>query len=782
MFRIAFRVACFAPVALLARDPLPAPEIPAPLGVNIHFTRGAPGEVDLLAATGFRIVRMDFTWGGVERQVGTYDFSAYDRLVADMDARGVRILFILDYGHPVHTKGNGPATDAERAAFVAFARAGARHFKGRKILWEVWNEPNIPQFWKPAPDVEAYAKLAVAVARAVKEEDPEALVLAPATSTIDLRFLEGCFRRGLLESIDVVTIHPYRGAGPETMERELVELRALMARCGGRLLPIANGEWGYSAVNVPLQTQADYLARQALFGLSMGFAFNIWYDWRDDGLDPKEPEHHFGSVYRDLAPKPASIAMKALAETLAGFAFVTRLPIAQGDAVALLFARGAEERVAAWSTGGERAIAIPVGRATIVSRDGARTEVADCRELAVTSAPIYVIPRERSEALAFERVLAPCERWLAARAGEPLAAAFVLRNPFERTLRLRVRTDLDDAAPRDVVLAAGAEERFEVPCAVRDRARQVQEVRVRVHTEDGKLRAAATAHIVVRNALRVRILPPERGALPVEIAVADRSPFKGEISAREGGRRTGRNETDGSGARADRRVSLALPEGHDTTIVRIPAPPASGAGDGGAFTGEPRRWRVEVSDERGATVLETAARFVRAFAFAAEPEKPVADLRLIMDDGDRNVPLAATLEGCAGRDGGPGARLRYEFGDGWRFLPIAPAGGAAIEGEPARMHVWIHGDGSGDYLRCRFVDATGQTFQPDGGRVDFKGWKLVEFPLRGNFGFWGGAKDGIIHYPIRWNAVLLVDSAARTRHKGEIIIGEAALVHDDERG
>ncbi len=778
MFRIAFRAACVAPLALLARDPLPAPEIPAMLGVNIHFTRGAPDEVDLLAATGFRIVRMDFAWGGVERQVGTYDFSAYDRLVADMDARGVRILFILDYGHPVHTKGNGPATDAERAAFVAFARAGARHFKSRKILWEVWNEPNIPQFWKPAPNVDDYAKLAVAVARAVKEEDPEALVLAPATSTIDLPFLEGSFRRGLLDSIDVVTVHPYRGAGPETMEGELVELRALMARCGGRILPIANGEWGYSAVNVPIETQADYLARQALFGLSMGFAFNIWYDWRDDGPDPKEPEHHFGSVYRDLAPKPASVAMKTLAETLAGFAFVTRLPIAQGDAVALLFARGSEERIAAWSTKGERTISLPVEGAAIVSRDGARIEVAHCRELAVASAPIYVIPRERSEALAFERVLAPCERWLAARAGEPLAAAFVLRNPFERTLRLRVRTDLEDAAPRDVVLAAGAEERFEVPCAVRDRARQVREVRVRVQAEDGKLEAADTVHIVVRNALRARILPPERGALPVEIAVADRSPFKGAVAAGLGGRQ----ETDGAGARARWRASVALPEGHETTIVHIPAPPASGAREGRTSTAASGAWQVDVSDEGGAVVLSAAARFARAFAFAAEPGKPIADLRLIMDDGDRNVPLAATLVGCAGRDGAPGARLRYEFGDGWRFLPIATASDAAIEGEPARMHVWIHGDGGGDRLRCRFVDATGQTFQPDGGGVDFKGWKLVEFPLRGNFGCWGGAKDGVIHYPIKWNAVLLVDSATRTSHKGEIIIGEAALAYDDDRG
>ncbi len=774
MFRIASRLACVAPLALFAKDPLPAP-----LGVNIHFTRGAPDEVDLLAATGFRLVRMDFTWGAVERRVGVYDFSAYDRLVADMDARGVRILFILDYGHPVHTKGNGPATDAERAAFVAFARAGARHFKGRRILWEVWNEPNIPQFWKPAPDVEAYAKLAVATARAIREEDPEALVLAPATSTIDLRFLEGCFRRGLLDAVDVVTVHPYRSTGPETMERELGELRAAMARCGGRLLPIANGEWGYSAVRVPLQTQADYLARQALFGLAMGFVFNIWYDWRDDGLDPKDPEHHFGSVYRDFKPKPASIAMQTLAEALAGFVFVKRLPPDRGEVVALLFARGAEERVAAWSTGNEGTLSLPVGPATIVSRGGARTEAADCQALAVSSAPIYVIPRRRCEALAFERVLVPRERWLAARAGEPLTAVFRLENSLGRTLRLRLRAGIEGAAPRAVVLPAGAKEKFEVPCVFRDRTREVHDIRVEAWDEDNGLSAADTARVVLRDALRVRILPPERGAPAVEIAVTDRSPFKGEILAWEEGRRTAGGKAESPGGQIERRVSIALPEGHETTIVRLPA---RGAEGGRALSGERQRWQVRVSDERGATAFAAAASFRRAFAFTAEPGKPIADLRLIMDDGDRNVPLAATLAGCAGRDGAPGARLNYEFGQGWRFLPIAPVGNTAIEGRPDRMYVWVHGDGGGDWLRCRFVDATGQTFQPDGGRIDFKGWKLVEFPLRGNLGFWGGAADGVIHYPIRWNAVLLIDSATRESHAGGIVIGEAAFVYDNENG
>jgi beta-galactosidase GanA len=50
-------------------------------GVNIHFTDPKPGEMKMLADTGFKWVRMDLNWGGTERKKGEYDFRAYDRLM-----------------------------------------------------------------------------------------------------------------------------------------------------------------------------------------------------------------------------------------------------------------------------------------------------------------------------------------------------------------------------------------------------------------------------------------------------------------------------------------------------------------------------------------------------------------------------------------------------------------------------------------------------------------------------------------------------------------------------
>ena len=88
------------------------------LGVNIHFTDPQPGELEMIKAAGFKWVRMDFTWGGTEREAGKYDFAAYDRLVGALEKNGLRAVFILDYGNPLYDEGLAPHTDGGRAAFA----------------------------------------------------------------------------------------------------------------------------------------------------------------------------------------------------------------------------------------------------------------------------------------------------------------------------------------------------------------------------------------------------------------------------------------------------------------------------------------------------------------------------------------------------------------------------------------------------------------------------------------------------------------------------------------
>src|SRR4051812_6834142 len=166
---------------------LPTPTLPDGLGVNIHFTDPRPGEMKMLAAGGVTWVRMDFAWAGAEREKGKYDFAAYDRLLAALDEYKIRAVFILDYGNELYDK-QSPHTDEARAAMAKWAVAAVTHFKGRGVIWEMWNEPNIDIFWKPKPNADEYAKLALSVGKAIHDAAPDEVHVGPATSLIDMKF------------------------------------------------------------------------------------------------------------------------------------------------------------------------------------------------------------------------------------------------------------------------------------------------------------------------------------------------------------------------------------------------------------------------------------------------------------------------------------------------------------------------------------------------------------------------------------------------------------------
>lgn len=147
-------------------------------------------------------------------------------------------------------------------------------------------------------------------------------------------------------------MHPYRGSNPETVAGDWARLRALAERYGRKSTPLLSGEWGYSELygGIDRVKQAQYAVRQYLTNLASGVGLSIWYDWKDDGVDPKEPEHHFGTVYSDLRQKEAYEAVAGAAAVLRGKRFLLRLVQAsEGDWLCLFVGRGGPAGVG-WST------------------------------------------------------------------------------------------------------------------------------------------------------------------------------------------------------------------------------------------------------------------------------------------------------------------------------------------------------------------------------------------------------------------------------------------------
>jgi hypothetical protein len=367
---------CIGAIPTVAAIPLPDLAVPNGFGVNIHFA-GDPVDLDLIRDGGFKFIRMDLGWGGIEREKGTYNFerTGYDALTEGSTKRGIRILYILDYSNNLYESDRSVRTEEGRKAFAAFAEAAAKRYAGKSILWEVWNEPNIKQFWTPQPGVDDYCKLVEAAAPLVKKADPSGLVVAPATSTIPFDWLEACFKNGLLQWIDVLSVHPYRPQPPETVIKDYARLRELIKRYApqGKKIPIISGEWGYSNINwdkarLSDEIQARYLAREFLINLYQQIPVSIWYDWKNDDTNPNEREHHFGTVMHDLAPKAAYTAAMVLSKNLAGFSVDRRLDLASEEDFALLLKKGNRKAVAFWTTRDDHEVTLPLppGRGLLI--------------------------------------------------------------------------------------------------------------------------------------------------------------------------------------------------------------------------------------------------------------------------------------------------------------------------------------------------------------------------------------------------------------------------------
>jgi hypothetical protein len=212
------------PIASVQDDQLPNFDGPA-----------LEARLDLLAATGAKVTRVDVLWSSVAKRRPAragdpadpaYDWDRYDEIMRGLAARGIAVMLDF-YETPAwasRTKRIGAAPRAADAGRFAGALAG--RYSGsfpdplgggtlpaaRAI--EIWNEPNIPRFFQPqcakrrgqkaeivSPRI--YAAMLAASYSRIKAVSPNAIVVAgvtgPAGSTP--RFCERGVATGAIDFI-----------------------------------------------------------------------------------------------------------------------------------------------------------------------------------------------------------------------------------------------------------------------------------------------------------------------------------------------------------------------------------------------------------------------------------------------------------------------------------------------------------------------------------------------------------------------------------------------------
>ncbi|HET6249629.1 MAG TPA: hypothetical protein VFE47_18215 [Tepidisphaeraceae bacterium] len=779
LLKLEFAVLVLVAASIAPAVPPPLPDLstfPNSLGVNIHFTDPKPGEMEQIYGAGFRWVRMDFSWAGIEHARGEYDFSAYDRLIASLDQHHMHAIFILDYGNRHYDKGLSPYTDEGRAAFAKWAAASVHHFKGHGVFWEMWNEPN-GSFWKPARNVDDYIKLALVVGKAIEEAEPGEIYIGPATSTIDMPFLEACFKAGCLQYWSAVSVHPYRQTDPETVADEYRKLRKLIAQYApkGRQIPIISGEWGYSSVwkDFNEERQAKYLPREILTNIANDVPLSIWYDWHEDGKDPKEPEHHFGIVKPDgvnhpgevYDPKKAYWAVGGMNAHLGGFRFSKRLWTGNAEDYVLVFDDGKAQRLVAWTTDPKHTgVDLPTISGSDTSifgylDDGGRSfdrPFATFEDgLVVSDSPTYYEPRKPNELL-------------------QLAAAWT-RAPMDVTMAgpciAHIPTTVRNPLDRPITLYLGKASKVLKPGESTTIAPDIEVGREGIVPAmidldvEGLGKVWQRSSIIVANPLKVTLLP------------------------RTGFSQYARIENPGGDAvRAIAHLTDGLVPEHicSTARVEINAGETQATIEFSISKGEMNsRAASVVLVDKTTSIHLVNTKPVDARDLASFSEKP-AQAWTVVADGDAKVASDQSLAEAVPADGPvapnlPAVRLSYRFDKGWKFVRVAPAAktDAKIEGKPTSLGLWVHGDASGNIGRMRFTDSTGQTFQPDGGRINWNGWRYIEFPMTGrDTAHWGGKDDGTVHYPVKIDSLFLLDNASRQPTSGEIYLSTPTIIYE----
>jgi hypothetical protein len=368
-----------------------------------EFNRDAPTRrLALVKELGAAWERCDFWWGRIEPEPGKYVFDDYDYAIEQYQRLGINPLIILCYASAWY--GRAPDTDQERQRYADWVAAMVTHYRGKVGAWEIWNEPNIAQFWQPQPNVEQYAALLKDAYRAAKRADPKCLIIGGVTAGPGLQFIEPLLKLGGGDFMDAISVHPYQGDPPEQVLPEALEaLKALLARYDFRK-PIWITEVGFATkpwemAPVTERQQADWLVRTYVLALAAGVQKIFWFnlqDWSET----------WGLIRANWSPKDGFFAYQTMTKMLGAGRLLRALPSSAGGGRAYVFEEpGHPDRavIVAWAVGpaDHRArLTVATGGGRVLARDvlGGRLTgaIAGGRgTFELSDSPIYVyrVPR-----------------------------------------------------------------------------------------------------------------------------------------------------------------------------------------------------------------------------------------------------------------------------------------------------------------------------------------------------------------------------------------------------
>jgi hypothetical protein len=290
--------------------------------------------------TGAKYLRCAFTWNAIEPQEGQYNWPFWDMLLEEAERANVQLIPYVAYtpewaAESADQFWKRPPRDPKLYADFMFRIA--RRYRGRIHSWEIWNEPDIGEYWTGSPD--QFAELVKLAAPAIRRADPEATLVLAGMSKGPSPFFQTLVKKHHLERhVDVVAMHGYPESWleerAETVDQTWIgEMNRLLARDGVRrdfwLNEIGYADYRYSSMlanrygvsavfpheHTPEFAAASLFKAQVMALASGKVSLTAWY--RIDDFDPKSTsfsdDHvnfHLGLLDKNQKRKPMFFALK----------------------------------------------------------------------------------------------------------------------------------------------------------------------------------------------------------------------------------------------------------------------------------------------------------------------------------------------------------------------------------------------------------------------------------------------------------------------------------------
>jgi hypothetical protein len=342
---LAIAAACALALALLATlsaGRADAATVPQGLvGMN-DWTPPSDQAVESMSRAGVKRWRAPLFWYLVEKQRGDYDWSDYDRVAATAARQGASLLLVVAScpawacdeisGPPVTPDGLAAHHDFVRAAVARYGHRGS-FWRDHPELpyapvsdWQVWNEVNSTEFWKPGPSAADYAVFLRDEAAVIRGADPAATVVLSGLTNYGqvplADYLRELYRQpGFRESFDVAALHAYAGTD-RAVGKLLDASKRVMSDAGdgSRRTWVTEMGWGTStpAFATPTSPQRQAELLRSTYDMLIGCRgrWNLdrayWFAYRDVDPAPGQADYagnHTGLLDTSGNRKPAWNAM-----------------------------------------------------------------------------------------------------------------------------------------------------------------------------------------------------------------------------------------------------------------------------------------------------------------------------------------------------------------------------------------------------------------------------------------------------------------------------------------